>query len=69
MTTRQQILGLVDVDDVFDRPNAKLVPMRLEVERELVDERRQQITVLQRRAHDAHSEEVNFFRDLLPLSP
>ena len=64
---RQQLLEMIQRDDRYDLPASYLDPLRLEAARELFAERREQISVLRRRAEDTGVTEIRSFEDLVPL--
>ena len=64
---RQQLLEMIQRDDRYDLPASYLDPLRLEAARELFAERREQISVLRRRAEDTGVTEIRNFEDLAPL--
>ena len=64
---RQQLLEMIQRDDRYDLPASYLDPLRLEAARELFAERREQISVLRRRAEDTGVTEIRGFEDLVPL--
>ncbi len=67
MGARQELMGMIEADNAFDRPEKELAPVRLEAARALVAERRQQIPILEKRAQEAGLTEVKSFADLVPL--
>lgn len=67
MSVRQQLLDMIDGPAPFDHPVSEVVPLQLEAARELFAERREQITVLRRRADDCGVTEVRTLADLVPL--
>ena len=64
---RRQLLEMIQRDDRYDLPASYLDPLRLEAARELFAERREQISVLRRRAEDTGVTEIRSFEDLVPL--
>lgn len=67
MSVRRQLLDMIAEPDVWDRPAAELDAMRLQAARELFAERREQISVLRRRAGEAGVSEIRSLEDLVPL--
>ena len=67
MSARRELLDMIALPDVWDRPQAGLDVLRLEAARELFAERVQQIPVLRRRAEEAGVTEIQSFEDLVPL--
>ena len=59
---RQQLLEMIQRDDRYDLPASYLDPLRLEAARELFAERREQISVLRRRAEDTGVTEIRKLR-------
>lgn len=67
MSARRELLDMIVEPDVWDRRQAELDPIRLEAARELFAERRDQISVLRRRADEAGVDEIRKLEDLVPL--
>jgi hypothetical protein len=67
MTVREELLEAVTSPDVFDRPIPNIDAKQLEAAREVFAERRQQISVLRRRAEEAGISEIGSMDDLVPL--
>ena len=64
---RKQLLDMIVEPDVYDRPLGELLPLQLAAARELVEERRSQISVLRRRAEETGVGEIRSLADLVPL--
>ena len=64
---RKQLLDMIVEPDVYDRPPGELLPLQLAAARELVEERRSQISVLRRRADETGVGEIRSLADLVPL--
>jgi hypothetical protein len=64
---RKELLEMIQRDDRYDLPASYLDPLRIEAARELFAERREQISVLRRRAEDTGVTEIRTFEDLVPL--
>ena len=64
---RKQLLDMIVEPDVYDRPPGELLPLQLAAARELVEERRSQISVLRRRAEETGVGDIRSFADLVPL--
>lgn len=64
---RKQLLDMIVEPDAYNRPPGELLPLQLAAARELVGERRSQISVLRRRAEEAGVGEIHSLADLVPL--
>src|SRR5271165_7053743 len=64
---RKQLLDMIVEPDAYNRPPGELLPLRLAAARELVEERRAQISVLRRRADETGVGEIRSLSDLVPL--
>ena len=64
---RKQLLDMIVEPDAYNRPPGELLPLQLAAARELVEERRSQISVLRRRAEEAGVGEIHSLADLVPL--
>ena len=67
MSARQELITMIEREDSFDLPLSLLQPLRLEAARELFQERREQVPILQRRAEDSGIKEIRSFDDIVPL--
>lgn len=67
MSTRSELVDGAVHEDVFDRPWPDIEARQLEATRELFVERRDQISVLRRRADDSGVTEIRTLDDLVPL--
>lgn len=64
---RKQLLDMIVEPDAYNRSSGELLPLRLAAARELVEERRSQISVLRRRADETGVREIRSLADLVPL--
>jgi hypothetical protein len=64
---RKHLLDMVVEPDAYDRRPGELLPLQLAAARELVAERRSQISVLRRRADETGVGDIKALADLVPL--
>ncbi|MGF6967270.1 hypothetical protein OKW43_004298 [Paraburkholderia sp. WC7.3g] len=63
-TARQQLLDMVVQKDGFDQPHPKIFPLQLEAAQEYFSMRRQQVSVLDKRAKEMGVESINGIEDI-----
>jgi hypothetical protein len=67
-SARQALLDMItDPDTAYSQPAQDLLPKQLEAARELFKQRREQISVLGRRAEETGISEIRRLEDLVPL--
>ena len=66
-SARQQLMGLVNDKEIFNKSDREMLPLQLEAARELFAERRQQIQVLDKRARDTGTTQIGTMADIVPL--
>ena len=67
MTARDTLMDMILAPDCYSKSQAELVPLQLEAARDLIEERRAQLPILDRRIRDTGTGRIDTLNDLIPL--
>jgi hypothetical protein len=67
MTARNQLMDMIHSADCYTKSQAELVPLQLEAARELIEERRAQLPILDRRIRETGVGRIEKLDELIPL--